>query len=273
MRKEYRYIAIILAGFIGALWFAKPLRAFLDNQTSNEVESHLIAGIVVRFAVVMTLLFVLFKWKLREFNGIGEKMSVANLHALIIPGSIILIGIFSNWDAYTSSKTYLLIIFAISVLLVGFAEEISFRGLMLPLFIQTQKEKKYGIHLSVLFTALLFGALHYVNLVKEPDNFWGITSQVFFATSIGVFLGGLFLRTGSIIIVSVFHALINFSFGTSDLKEKVVTQVAEESSKEVNWNVIIPTSIVFTLIFISGIYMINRVDKEAIKSKLDNLRL
>jgi len=273
MRKEYRYIAIILAGFIGALWFAKPLRAFLGNQTSNEVENHLIAGIVVRFVIVMILLFVLFKWNLKAFNGIGEKASVMNLHALIIPGSILLMGIFSNWDDYTNSKAYLLVIFAISVLLVGLAEEISFRGLILPLFIQTQKEKKYGIHLSVLFTALLFGALHYINLAKEPDNFWGITSQVFFATSIGVFLGGLFLRTGSIIVVSVFHALVNFSFGTSDLKEKVVTKAAEESSKEVNWNTVIPTTILFAFIFISGIYMINRVDKEAIKSKLDNLRL
>ena len=273
MRKEYRYIAIIFAGFIGALWFAKPLRAFLDSQFSNKVENLLIAGIVVRFAIVLILLFVLFKWNLRAFNGLGEKVPVMNLHALIIPTSILLMGAFNNWDDYANSNAYLLILFAISVLLVGLAEEISFRGLILPLFIRTQKDKIYAIHLSVLFTALLFGVLHYVNLAKEPNNFWGITRQAFFATSIGVFLGGLFLRTGSIIIVSVFHALVNFSFGTSDLKEKVVAQAVEESSKEVNWNSIIPTTILFAFIFISGFYMINHVDKEAIKSKLDNLRL
>ena len=111
--------------------------------------------------------------------------------------------------------------------------------------------------------------IHYINILKEPDNFWGNTHQVFFALSIGVFFGGLMLRTKSILIPSIFHGFVNFSFGAGKLKQNEMKIINENITEGIDWNSIIPNTLLFTFIFLAGIYMTNKVDKEVILNKIN----
>ena len=77
----------------------------------------------------------------------------------------------------------------------------------------------------------------------------GVTSQVFFATSIGVFFCGLMVRTKNILIPCPLHALVNFSFGTVELKQSVEEVVEIEEKSRLNWSSVLPTMIFFALFY------------------------
>lgn len=269
MKKELRFIIVIFVGFITLLWLAKPLREFLINYDITELNARLISGVFTRLLIISISLWIISKLNLKKYNGLEKSNKITNLQALLIPSLFILMGITGNLSTYFNTNIFVLFLFIISVFIVGFAEELLFRGIILPLFITYFKDQKAVLYLSVILSSSIFGIVHYINIFKEPDNFWGITHQVFFALSIGVFFGGLMLRTNSIIIPSLFHGFVNFSFGAGDLKQKDIQIITEKITEGVNWNSIIPTTIFFIFIFLGGIYMIKKVDAEMVLSKLN----
>ncbi|MBK7935850.1 MAG: CPBP family intramembrane metalloprotease [Lewinellaceae bacterium] len=210
MKRDHVYIVVITLAFLISLWFAKPLREFLSASGWEETKAKLVAGSIVRFFILGALVWAIRKLRFESFNGIGKGAGVRNLHALIIPLGFILMGLMSNFQTYLDADKYLLLLFVLSVFLVGFVEEITFRGLILPLFIKSFSGRKGVLYWSAVLSALMFGSVHFINLFREPGNLVGITSQVFFALSIGVFFAGLLLRTGNIILPALLHGLVNF---------------------------------------------------------------
>lgn len=87
-------------------------------------------------------------------------------------------------------------------------EEISWRGVMLVLFM-----KKYSARKSILITALGFGSFHLLNLLGgvEPDF---VIRQVIFGSALGFFYGYLVLRTDSLMPAMLFHFLTNMLIGS-----------------------------------------------------------
>jgi len=65
------------------------------------------------------------------------------------------------------------------------------------------------------------------------------------------------------------HALVNFSFGAGELKQTIEETATRNESYVVDWNTLIPTTIFFLFIFIGGVYMILKTDKETILAKLN----
>ena len=85
---------------------------------------------------------------------------------------------------------------ALYVTCVGpLAEELFFRGMILP------RMTSFGQKIALVFSALLF-ALYHVNLY-----------QFFYAFGLGLLLGALYLKTGSIRMGYVLHAAINLLGG------------------------------------------------------------
>ena len=85
---------------------------------------------------------------------------------------------------------------ALYVTCVGpLAEELFFRGMILP------RMTRFGQKTALVFSALLF-ALYHVNLY-----------QFFYAWGLGLLLGALYLKTGSIRMGYVLHAAINLLGG------------------------------------------------------------
>ena len=268
MKNELKTIAIVFACFVAALWIAKPLRELLINYNMPELDARLIAGILPRLLIVIGAIRMINKLGLKAYNGFTKGQKIKNMNAIVIPSTFIILGVIANWNTYTEAGSYLLLLFTFSVIIVGMAEELVFRGIIQPLFIRHFNKRKKSLYLSAVITALIFGLIHYINLLKEPDNFWGITSQVVFAFSIGVFFGGLTLRTGSILVPSIFHGLVNFAFGTGDLKQQPLQAATKEISEGINWSSIIPTTLFFAFILLGGIYMIRKVSTEEVSIKL-----
>ena len=93
---------------------------------------------------------------------------------------------------------------ALGTLGVGFSEEITYRGLALVGFRGGYSEVKVW-----LFTSLLFGLLHGVNLILGQGAVLTVR-QVIFAFVLGSIFYAIRRISGTIVVVMVIHALWDF---------------------------------------------------------------
>jgi len=88
----------------------------------------------------------------------------------------------------------------------GLFEEIMFRGIILTVLLAHYSEKK-----SVWISAVIFGVVHYANLLHEFNYELLIftTAQVIWAIGMGLFWGYLVIKTNSLIPSIILHYLSN----------------------------------------------------------------
>jgi membrane protease YdiL (CAAX protease family) len=87
--------------------------------------------------------------------------------------------------------------------LIGFVEEVYFRGIML------QALKRKGLWTATIITALLFGAAHSTNILGGTSPIYTLL-QVGYAVPIGLSFAALALTTKLIWPLVLGHGLINF---------------------------------------------------------------
>lgn len=93
-----------------------------------------------------------------------------------------------------------------SVILYAFTainEEIVFRGVLFPLF-----KKRYSTFLSMLYSSLIFGAIHLLN-ISSIASIPYVLIQVLYCFGLGMLLSFLFAHTENILIPIFFHFLFN----------------------------------------------------------------
>lgn len=134
---------------------------------------------------------------------------------------------FKNWNIFTRSVMvdffigyYLLAIafnfnqmhhigfyFTLAIL-IGIAEEITFRGMILGSFIHNWHGKN-PILGGVLFSSIIFGLTHAVNAFSQP--LINTIIQIVIAFSLGIILAFMYLRTNNLITSILFHMLVDFT--------------------------------------------------------------
>jgi uncharacterized protein len=82
-------------------------------------------------------------------------------------------------------------------------EEITFRGMMLSLFLRFYTPPK-----AVVFSALGFGALHLMGLLDGAAPVW-VIGMVTWAVILGISYGYITLKTGSLLPAMLIHFLCN----------------------------------------------------------------
>ncbi|WP_311406699.1 CPBP family intramembrane glutamic endopeptidase [Liquorilactobacillus uvarum] len=92
-------------------------------------------------------------------------------------------------------------------LLVGCFEELLFRGMLLRSLLIKWRGLKHGPLLALFVSSVVFGLIHLINLMHQslPATFY----QVEFAFSVGMLLGGIYLRSHNIFLCIFLHALID----------------------------------------------------------------
>ena len=112
------------------------------------------------------------------------------------------------------------ILFIISMLCVGFLEEIIFRGF---LFVSMSQN---GLKSAIVMSSITFGIGHIVNLINDGD-FVPTLLQVFYAIAIGFLFTIMFYKSKSLIPCIIVHAVFNslsiFSVENSSMTFDVIT--------------------------------------------------
>ena len=190
-----------------------------------------------------------FPWRFKYLNLIPVYLFIVGL-----------LGIYSQDFSYVKPSNLVLLLFA--CLMVGFAEEYLFRGLLQPLFLKKFGSRQNGIFLSILLTSVLFGVFHLINLVKN-DNVGQVLVQVVFAMFIGFFFGVLLLKTNKLIPIAITHGLINFFFSLAFLPGLKTAQ--DETADTVSFAPIV----LFLPLLIIGLLIYKKLDKKEIIEKLE----
>ena len=152
-------------------------------------------------------------------------------------------------------------------------EEVLFRGFILGVLLYKYNDSKHGILKSVIISSLLFGLAHISNIWSQSYEMStrSIINQVYGATCLGVMFSAIYLKTRSIIILSILHAMSNFFAGIEELVDS--ENLIESASRNRTLIEIIASNVltifVFGFPFIIGLYILRRTDKEEVETLMD----
>ena len=89
---------------------------------------------------------------------------------------------------------------------IALLEEMIWRKIILDAMCQ-----KWDTVKGIIISSLLFGAVHYMNIINGQQTFAATTLQVIQAIGMGMFLACIYTRTNRFILVVLIHGLCNFS--------------------------------------------------------------
>ncbi|NJD60969.1 MAG: CPBP family intramembrane metalloprotease [Anaerolineae bacterium] len=87
-------------------------------------------------------------------------------------------------------------------------EEVTFRGIVLTVFLS-----KYSERQAIIFSSLGFGLMHLLNLTNGADFVW-VMGQIVWAFILGLFYGYMFVRARSLLPPMIVHYLGNVFIGS-----------------------------------------------------------
>lgn len=216
-RHPYWFVAI-LEGVVILVYLSVGTVAHFMKLSNLGVE-----GVANMTLTIMTVLLLsLMGWW--RVVGFRRPAKASDLLYFIVPLLPVAISLIVGLEV---SSVLLIQLFAIT-LLVGFAEEAIFRGLMLNAL------KAQGVWKAAIITALLFGLSHSLNLLSG-QNVANTIMQIFYALAIGFAFSAVVLKTGILWPLVIVHSLIDF---TATLGKADFSPV---------WNTVLGVSIVIVL--------------------------
>lgn len=196
-------IALSLAVFI--IWLAVTLfggrwlaggTAELGDSVSRGIAWNLVAA-----ALVIVGAIVAFGWKDMRFSA----PLPGSLKPLWFP-ALYLFGFYGIAAILGFPPVSTMMFVFINTLIVGFSEEGMFRGVLYRAL-----RGKMGLTGAIIASSVLFGSVHVLNAFTT-GHFLQSALQAFTATLSGFVFVAMLLRTGSIIVPMIYHAL--WDFGT-----------------------------------------------------------
>jgi uncharacterized protein len=199
MRKfadKYPIVFVVLISL--GLAFGQYIWLFLVPGLSSSTRF-----IAAKITEVLFAIFLLVQLKWWKETGFVSKWQLKDfwpyLPLLIIP----LLMIVFQLNKFQFSDPMKILLFAFLALMTGFAEETIFRGIALHTLLSK------GLMRAVLLSSLIFGLVHFLNLLNGPDLL-ATTVQVIFAFLFGIAFVAPLLYTGSIWPLIIVHFIQDF---------------------------------------------------------------
>ena len=184
----------------------------MQNFGYTSVQSAIINTILS--AVILTLIFLI---KRVKFYGLtGPEKSKQFLY--FIP--LMIISLYNlRRGIHINNTTSEIIFHIITMLNVGFLEEIIMRGFLFKMM------EKDNVKRAIIVSSITFGMGHIVNLLNGAD-FVPTLLQVCYAIAIGYMLVMVFYKSKSLIPCIIFHGIFNalniFSTGESSIISSII---------------------------------------------------
>lgn len=156
--------------------------------------------ILISFIPTALVLIIYFTWK-RKWTYFGFKRELTRTNWIpYLPLLVILIVL--CLQGFSSQPLKTIIFYVGFAILVGFVEESIYRGIMIKILLPL------GILPAILTSSTLFSVTHMLNLLSGQSM--GQTGlQLVYSLLIGIVLAQLFIRTGNIYPLILFHSLHN----------------------------------------------------------------
>lgn len=156
--------------------------------------------ILISFIPTALVLLIYFTWK-RKWTYYGFKREMTSISWIpYLPLLVILIVL--CFQGFSSQPLETIVFYVGFAILVGFVEESIYRGIMIKILLPL------GILPAILTSSILFSVTHMLNLLSGQSI--GQTGlQLVYSLLIGIVLAQLFIKTGNIYPLILFHSLHN----------------------------------------------------------------
>ena len=151
---------------------------------------------------VFSLLLIIFIRKLKRLKYYGlTKPKDSKKYLYFVP--LILISTCNLWTGININNTVLeIILFMITMINVGFIEEIIFRGFLFKMM------EKDNVKTAIIVSSVTFGIGHIVNLFTGADIIPTLI-QICYAASIGYLFVIIFYKSNSLLPCIITHSIVN----------------------------------------------------------------
>lgn len=199
-------LAIVLLVVV-SIYTKAALDPILEEAGLSSFRAKHTARAFVNFSIFFGAVWMIKKLSLTQLAGVGDYPFVRK-YLLLAPLLLILMSASNLFELdYATVNFFDLGLLFVSSLSIGLFEEFVMLGLLQSYFLKCYWLKKNGIWLSVIFTCLMFGLLHFVTfsegLVEE-------VIQVTIAAVLGLMFGTLLLRTNRLLPIAIIHGLFDF---------------------------------------------------------------
>lgn len=201
---------LIVAGFVGALRLPDLLGM---ERLRLPAYGHSMLGefVVAVYALLVLIIF--------GYTGILKEKSVGTVKTVFTGGffvGYVLLQLVAQLyvQAMQNNTSHMeplitIIFFVSTMLLIGWTEEILFRGVILNMFLDAFPKTKGGILGAVVLNGVMFGGLHMTNYFSGVD-LESAAVQSITAGILGIIFAAVYARTRSIWFVIFAHAAVDF---------------------------------------------------------------
>ena len=192
-----------LVWIIGYCLITIPIRGKLGDESP---------AMLIALALISAGIFAFVKkYHLEEKYGLVKWKGKASDYWFFIPMLILMTG--NLWRGFGIAYSGVAQIFAaVSMFLIGFVEEMIFRGFLFRILL-----KKDPAPVAITISAVTFGIGHIVNLFAGQANLETVV-QVLFAIAWGFIFTFVFYKSGSLLVCIVVHGMVDVlsKFAASD---------------------------------------------------------
>ena len=210
----YSISVIILGGLlsnISAIILSSVVKIILNNQINQHLYTFL--KIILEDISILTIVLIFKNPKIYFKGDFWQTLKISSVYIL----NLLNLAIFAVYSAIKENlefKTNIEILLNIFKLIsISFFEESLFRGLIANAFAKKhilEKNEKYGILKSIVYTSLIFGITHIINIFTANVNISAATVQILNAICIGGIFTTIYYRGGNILVPIIVHTLTNF---------------------------------------------------------------
>ena len=137
------------------------------------------------------------------------------------------VGIVGPPEGAVPKAVWRVVVFLVTMFLIGLAEEALFRGVIARTLLEHCGSSRAGIWKAAVISGLMFGAGHAINILESSPT--GVLIQMCITASLGILYAAIYYRTGNLWVVVFLHAyqdaaaLINSGLydGTQGIAEAV----------------------------------------------------
>ena len=218
---------------------------------------------IIVSALSIVILLIYNKWFSPEFDGVfkarvpvKEILIVSSAMAILIVGCIIINAVYAGL-VFRPSLSFLCL-----ALMGGISEETIFRAMLIPIGMRYLKGKNRAWTV-IIVSSVIFGPLHMINILVGADPVMTVI-QAFMATCGGFVLGGIYLRTGSVIPGIIAHAVYDFvNLVTDPTINESGVGVSDAGNAGISYYVLIIA--ISAALLVAGLYLIRKTKLETIE--------
>lgn len=239
-------------GFMLLVAFTLGFVTFITNTGTDYLGQFFIDLAGTIFGIVLIFMFSYEKVFKEKTYGIGKGL-VTGSYFIIVSLLAIVANIFTVINNSTSGTNTIIsiepigniIIFILTMFLIGAAEELTFRGVIANILFDKYGKSSAGVWFATIMVGSVFGSMHLFNSVNPEISLYSALIQAIAASVIGMALTAVYYRSRNIWLVIFLHGLIDFGslFASGVLGvSSIASNIGSYSS--INLIAIIPYSIV-----------------------------